>query len=71
VYLIHAGICTGAAAITFLVLEFARHLQYRKYRDSGFVPGTQHWCLLAVFIAGGFELLAVGFLILWIAQRIT
>ncbi|CAN5667530.1 hypothetical protein BH23PLA1_BH23PLA1_38620 [soil metagenome] len=69
-YLIYAGICTGAAALTFVVLEVVRHLQYRKFRGAGFVPGTQHLCLIAVIIAGILELLAIVFLILWIIYRV-
>ncbi len=65
-HLIYAGICTGLAMLTFLILETARHLQYRRHRGSGFVPGTQHWCMIAVVIAGVFELAAIVFLFLWI-----
>ena len=31
-----------AAVLTFVVLEMARYFQARKYRDTGFAPGTQH-----------------------------
>ena len=33
-------------------LEVARHLQWKKHKDSGFVPGTQHWCMITTLIAG-------------------
>ena len=33
-------LCFAAAVATFLVLEVARHVQYRRHRGSGFVPGT-------------------------------
>lgn len=67
--LLSAAICTGAAFLTFVVLEIARHLQHRKYRDSGFVPGTQHWCMVATMLAGLFELAAIVMLVLWLIQR--
>ena len=64
-----AGIFTGLAIFTFVVLEVARHWQWRRYRESGFVPGTQHWCLAATCVAGVFELAAIGSLIVWGMQR--
>ena len=61
--------CTAGAALTFVTLEIARHVQYLKHRDSGFVPGTQHWCLAATLVAAAFEAAAVAFLVLLVRSR--
>lgn len=64
-----AGVFTGLAIATFVILEIARHLQWRKHRNSGFVPGTQHWCFIATCVAGVFEILAIISFIVWGVQR--
>jgi hypothetical protein len=66
-----AGVCLAAAAATFVVLEIARHRHYLKHRDSGFVPSTQHWCMLASLIQGVFVLAAVVLMVLWAITRIA
>jgi hypothetical protein len=64
-----AVVCTGMAFATFVILEIARHLQWRRHRDSGYVPGTQHWCLAAVLVAAVFCGAAVVCLIMWGVSR--
>jgi hypothetical protein len=64
-WLLAAVVCTGMAFATFVILEIARHLQWRRHRDSGYVPGTQHWCLAASLVATVFCGAAVVCLIMW------
>lgn len=63
-----AAVCTGLAFATFGFLEVARHLQWRKYRDSGYVPSTQHWCMIATLVAALLLGGAVLCLVMWAAR---
>jgi hypothetical protein len=62
-------VCTLAGIATFVVLQWARHRQFLKYRDTGFVPSTQHWVAAATLIAGIFFAAAFVFLVLWLKYR--
>ena len=64
-YLTGLVICVAATFLIFTVLEIARHCQYLWYRDTGFVPSTQHWCMYAIVAAVPLELAAIVCLILW------
>jgi hypothetical protein len=68
-YLTYSAICVVISVLVFAVLEIARHFQYLRHRDSGFVPGTQHWCIYALIVAVPFELAAIVFMILWAAIK--
>ena len=67
--LIWAGVSVGAGFATMLVLEVARHLQYLRHRDSGYVPSTQHWCFVATVICFAFCLGAFVLMVLWGIKR--
>ena len=55
--------------MTMVVLELARHLSYRKHRDGGYVPGTQHWCLVASIISYVFCFAGIVLIVLWAVAR--
>lgn len=69
IWLACAGIFIGLAIATQVLLEIARHLQWRKHRGTGFVPGTQHWCLFAVVISFICSGLCIACLIMWAISR--
>lgn len=68
-FLIGFGACVAGIFVTLVGLEVARHIHFLKYKDSGFVPGTEGWRLIASLIIVLFMLGAVGFLVLWSRSR--
>jgi len=67
--LLWSSICVAAGFATMLVLEVARHLQYLRHRDSGCVPSTQHWCLIASAISSVFLVAGFVLMVMWVGRR--
>lgn len=36
--------------VLLIGLEFARYANWKRHKDSGFVPGTQHWCMITMLV---------------------
>ena len=64
IWLALMGVCTGAAALTFVVLELLREREHRRYAAMGSFTSTQWMVAVALCIAGPLLLAAVVFLIL-------
>jgi len=64
IWLTLMGVCTGAAALTFVVLEFLREREHRRYEAMGSFTSTQWMVAIALCIAAPLLLAAAVFLVL-------
>ena len=68
IWLALSAVCTGAAWLTWVVLEFLREREHRRYRAAGSFTSTQWMVAIALCIAAPLLLAAVVFLVLHLAQ---
>jgi hypothetical protein len=62
-----SAVSMGAAALTFVTVEWLRHRSYLQYRESGDVLSTQPLVVKGLLIGGSFEFIALVCLVFWLA----